>query len=261
VRPANSVAAANDGGILDTLRPLATVEIEFQGGIRVDRAEWLRGHPPTIRLRGDVASVGIVLVDGQSARIGNQGKCEAPGQDALGEHVVWTASTSRTYRIVDGLEDWKPWAAHTLPGGVICGAGVFPPPGAGPSARGVIVPTGDTVLLGAKPGELHYCSSENAWRSSVSIVFPSFDPVWLIPRFPLRCDKRCARVLLLHSAPPVSIRLTSGRRGIARPLREWSRLVLDAHRRGLRLSPPDGQTEALWDSFARVARTIWRSTR
>jgi hypothetical protein len=261
VRPTDPVSTANDGGILDSLRPLASVEIVLQGGIQVDRIEWLHGHPPTIRLRGDIASAGDILVDGQHATIGDQGKCDAPGQDTLGEHSVWTASTSRTYRIVEGLENWETWPAHDFPGGVICGGGVYPPPTAGPDARGVIVPSRDAVLIGTKPGQIHYCSPKNAWRSPVSIVFPSFEPVWSIPRFPLRCDKRDARVVLLSPRAPLSVRVASQPRKPAYAIREWSRLVLDAHRRGLRLSPSEEQAEALWEQFALVAREIWRHMR
>jgi hypothetical protein len=258
VKPSHWVSTTDDGDILDTLRPLANIDIQLEGGIQVDRSSWLVGHAPTIRIRGDLASAENVLIDDQSAVIANDGTCTSPGQASLGEHIVWSAAASRSYRVIDGKQEWAPWSAHRAVNGTICGAAVFPLPGSQLTARQVVVPSRDVSLIGATPGAVHHCSPVVGSRSAVNIVFPSFDPVWIIPRFPLRCDRRAARVTRISIGLPSPGSVRSKPRGDRESHREWSRLILDAHRRKLISDPADDATVELWSAYERVARSIWR---
>src|SRR5205823_5202275 len=54
IAPERSVTSKDKGDITDILRPLPDIEIVLDGGIRIGRSVWLRGHPPAIRLLGDV---------------------------------------------------------------------------------------------------------------------------------------------------------------------------------------------------------------
>jgi hypothetical protein len=258
VKPSRWVPATNDGDILDTIRPLANIEILLQGGIKVDRSAWLVDHAPTIRIAGDVASAGEVQIDGQPALIAEDGVCVSTSQGEPGEHVVWSSSASRWYQVVHGMQEWRPWAAHPTPNATICGAAVFPLAGSQSDSRQVVIPAGELSLIGATPGMVLHCSREASSRSPVTVAFPSFDPVWIIPRFPLRCDRRTARVTRASSDFPSPGLTTSKPKARRDALREWSRLILDAHRRKLVPDPADQATAKLWTDYQRVARSIWR---
>jgi hypothetical protein len=260
VRPTRPVPATNDGDILETLRPLAELEIVLEGGIQVGRSDWLVGHAPNVRLRGDLATAGPVFVDEQAAVVDSLGFCEAPGKNDIGDHVVWSASATRTYRVVDGLQTWDTWEAHRVANGSICGCGVFPPRGVEAKAGGLLVPSREIALIGARPGEVHYCSNQGAWTSRVSIAFPPFDPIWAIPRFPLRCERTTPVLRMSDNSPRPAAPSSAPRRG-ARGLRKWSGLILDAHRRGLALQPADDATVSLWEMYEAVARQIWKRFR
>jgi len=256
VNPTKPVPALNDGGILDTLRPLADLEIALRHGIKVDRSDWLLGHGPTIILHGDVAAAGVVLIDGQPAAINDAGVCDAPGKGDIGEHTVWSASKFRSYRIVEGLQEWEAWPAHRPSNSVVCGAAVFPMSGSKGHERGLIVPSRDAVLIGARVGEIHHCLPDPRSRSSSNVVFPAFDPIWLIPRFPLRCDRA---IPVIHTSTTLSTPNAQTPDGsVRRSLREWCRLILDAHHRRLVVEPSNATTEALWNAYEQVAHAHWR---
>jgi hypothetical protein len=205
-----------------------------------------------------LASAGEIHIDGRPAVIGDDGICISPNQADLGEHTVWSSSATRRYLIVSGQADWEPWTAHLTPNANICGAAVFPLAVSQPHSRQIIVPAGEFSLIGARPGMVHHCTRDHSSRSTVSVAFPSFDPVWLVPRFPLRCDRRAARVRRLSSdlAPPS---LASAKPKAHRDsVREWTTIILDAHRRKLILDPADAATSSLWEEYERAARSIWR---
>jgi hypothetical protein len=258
VKPSRWVPAANDGDVLETLRPLANIDIRLEGGIKVDRSAWLIDHPPTIRLIGDLASAGEVMIDGEPVLVASDGVCVSPRLGELGEHTIWSSSATRRYQVVQGMQEWEPWAAHRTPNASICGATVFPLAGSQPDSRQVLVPAGEFALIGAIPGTVLHCSRDVSSRSPVSVAFPRFDPVWIIPRYPLRCDRRTACVRRIGTDLP-SLMPNNTRPRIHRAsLWEWSSLILDAHRRKLISDPADVTTANLWAEYERAARSIWR---
>ncbi len=121
VQPRKPVPSSPEGSILDLLRPLADVNISFEGGIRIDRQAWLHGYPPQIQLRGDTNSVNGLLIDGTPAVLTSNGFYEADGWDSPGEHSVWCPSASRSYIIRDMAEAWEPWNAYTWSLGTFAG--------------------------------------------------------------------------------------------------------------------------------------------
>lgn len=258
VRPSIPVSSTNDGDVLDTLRPLADIAIHLEAGIKVDRSAWLEGYPPTVRIVGDLASAGALLIDDTPTVIAADGTCESPRKGELGEHTVWSSSTSRNYSVIRGIQEWPPWLAHPMANAMVCGAAVFPLPGSRKAARQVVVPVGDLSLIGATPGEVLHCSHDATSVSRVTLAFPAFEPAWIVPRFPLRCDRRSARVIGIGPRRVSRIAPATGHRP---SVVEWSRLILDAKRRKLIIDPTDEPSRILWLEYQQVARSIWRRFR
>lgn len=275
VVPRVPVPSSSSGDILDALRPLADVEIVLEGGIRLERATWLSGYPPRIRLRGDVGAIRSVMIDGQDATLGTDGSYVTPKWDSPGEHQVWCASASRSYSIRDAAEDWEPWDAYTWSMAdfsadreptrpAICGVLVRPPSAAPEESRAIVMPASSPVLLGARPGEIHVCGNRSDVRTETCAGFPSFDPIWAMPADALRCDKRVACVTLIgHPVAVGEFKRQAGRAGRERERRvqAWCAAILDAGRKGLRTEPLRDDVAALWQEYKRRARAIWRSKR
>lgn len=258
IRPSRSVPATNDGDILDTLRPLAAIEIALEGGIKLERSAWLVGHGPTIRIVGDLANAGEIQIDSQPALVAEDGTCVSPNQEELGEHIVWSSGATKRYLIIPGQADWKPWIAHRTSNASICGAAVFPATAAEKNFRQIVVPTGDFTLLGPRPGMVYHCARDASSRSAVAVTFPAFDPVWIVPRHPLRSDRRAAKVKRLGSDLTSPSLLRTRPKGRHDAIRQWATIILDAHRRKLILDPADVPTADLWKQYERAARSIWR---
>jgi hypothetical protein len=275
VVPRTPVAASTSGEILDTLRPLADVEIVIEGGIRLERFTWLRAYPPRIRLRGDVSAIGSVQIDGQEATVSPQGGYVAPGWDLPGEHRVWCASGSRSYLIREGADEWEPWDAYTWSMGdasadaeptrpTICGVLVRPPHAAAVESHAVMVPASNATLLGALPGQIYTCIVRHDIGTNLCRGFPSFSPVWAIPTDPIGSDKRVAHVLMMGNPDPPfrapgMLRLSGEEAG---RVAAWCSAVLNSGRKGLRVEPADRQdASALWREYKRVAKAIWRGLR
>jgi hypothetical protein len=278
VIPRKHVPPSPDGSILDLLRPLADVEILFEGGIRVERQAWLHGYPPQIRLRGDTSSVRNLLIDGSPASLTTSGHYEVEDWDSPGEHTVWCASASRSYLIRAGVETWKPWNAYRWSvgsfagekGGArasICGALVQL---AGPEnsvRRATVVPASNNVILGANPGEIEICPIRGDLRATRCVGFPWFDPVWALPADPLHCSKRMERVLLIGDPRPV--RRWSDRQGAGQSqtpqalssVRRWCSVIRMAGQKGLRTEPDASAIVAIWRDYKRQARMISRRSR
>ncbi|MBI2930715.1 MAG: hypothetical protein HYY16_03615, partial [Planctomycetes bacterium] len=271
VIPRTPIPPSPTGDILDALRPLANVELVLEGGIRLERATWLAGYPPRIRLRGDAAAAGNILIDGQSSVLTAAGTYAAPGWDTPGKHSIWCLSASKTYWIREGAEAWEPWDAYTwsmgefILGGTsrpaICGVVVRPPMTAHKDSRPFVAPASNCVLVGAVPGQLHTCDVRTELLTRTCIGFPWFEPVWAIPVDSLRCDKRTARVLRIGGLLPVQSPARPTNRGQSRLLSSWCAAILDAGRKGLQLDPGDPDTLSLWREYKRQARTIRRSPR
>jgi hypothetical protein len=283
VRPKKPVAPSPGGDIIDALRPLPDVEISLAGGIRIDRQTWLSGFPPTIKLLGDESTIGVVTIDGQEATRSPEGGYVAPGWDYAGDHTVWCTSTSRTYAIRSGAEDWEPWDAYAWSLGeptatgtqsrpTICGVLVRPPQDAPSGSRPAVVTASNAILIGARPGEIAVCTPRGDIRARFCVGFPWFEPIWAIPADALHCDKRTTRVLLI--GPPVAVidrvdqqSSTHGggpvarRRVPARGSLAWSAAILAAGRKGLQTEPSRVEIADLWKSYKRHAKALRRGRR
>jgi len=283
VLPRRPIAPSSDGEILDALRPLAEVNIALVGGIRIERQTWLSGFPPSIQLRGDTSTIGVVRIDERDASLTpGGGYVVVPGWDSPGEHSVWCTSDSRTYAIRSGPEDWESWDAYTWSLGevgadgtqsrpAICGVLVRPPRSARSDSRAIVVAASNPVLIGAGPGEIEICTPRGDVRAGLCVGFPWFEPIWAIPADALHCDKRTARVLLIGPAQPVA---TGDRQVSTRPIgrvshhrvlglgaHTWCTAILTAGRKGLQTEPSRAEIADLWKTYKRYARGLWRGRR
>jgi hypothetical protein len=277
VNPRTPVSAEANGDILEALRPLATVQISFSGGIRLERQAWLTGHPPRIRLHGDIQSAGSVLIDGIESDTDPAGNYIVPGWDAPGQHLVSCDSASRSYAIKAGAESWQGWDAYrwsldgeetgtVAPRPAICGAAVRPPPANAARKWRRVVSAPDTILIGPVPGDVEICAPRPDLRSASSVCFPPFDPVWEIPSDPLRCDRRVARVVLIgapqnpdRQRSPDDLRLPrSEAREKRRRENGWRDAILSAGRKRLLVEPDNPVTAELWREYRAYARALRR---
>lgn len=269
VTPRIPVTPSTNGEILDVLRPIAQAEISLTGGIRLERACWLAGHPPRIRLRGDAASAGTLYIDGEPAGLDAAGAYQALRWDSLGDHFVECTSGTKTYRIAQGVDTWEPWEAYTWSGGdlsagdqrrpSICGGLVLPPRTISPTQSMFQLPVSNPVLLGAKPGEVYACKPRSDIRARALAAFPPFKPVWALPANSLHCDKRASRIVQLMPISPMHVRGGGSHSTDAQALRAWCCAILDAGRKGIPVDSADMEAFALWNAYKRAARTIWRS--
>ncbi len=286
VLPRRPTAPSPFGDVLDALRPLAEVEIALMGGIRIDRQTWLSGFPPTIRLRGDTSSINTIEIDGHVATSAADGYV-APGWDSPGEHSVWCSSSTRTFAIRSGAEEWESWDAYvwslgeisdadtaTQSRAAICGVLVRPPRASGSGSRATVVPASNPVLIGTRPGEIEFCTPRRDVRAGLCVGFPLFEPVWAIPADALHSDKRTARVLLIGPPRPVAEGEREGEprstraggrapRDLAMGLRAhpWCMAILAASRKGLRTDPARAEIVTLWRDYKRCAKTLRKASR
>ena len=271
VLPKSPVPPRNDGDILEVLRPLANVEIVFDGGIRLFRTSWLAGYPPRIRLKGMAEDAGRVHIDGAEAASLSDGSFTAPGWDHPGTHEVWCHSASKSYSLEPGADGWEAWNAYRWSHGdergqdrpqspAICGMMVRPPEDCGGGSHSVTVPAAEPLFIGAEPGQIRLCAVRGDLRGADCMAFLTFEPVWGLPADPWRCDKRTARIVLVGGQPVGSFpRRCGNKRG--QLIDEWCGAILAASRKGLLLSVADERALRLWQGYRRVARQIWRSRR
>ncbi|TAK45286.1 MAG: hypothetical protein EPO27_10740 [Betaproteobacteria bacterium] len=283
VRPRKPITPSPAGDMLDALRPLPDVEIALNGGIRIDRQSWLRGFPPAIHVLGDTSTIGALTIDGQEAQLSLNGAYVVPGWDSAGEHTIWCVSTSRTYAIRSGAEEWADWDAyawslgepsardtHSRP--AICGVLVRAPKAVQSDTRPTIVAVSNPVLIGAKPGEIEVCVPRKDVPSGSCVAFPTFEPVWAIPASLRRRDKRGARVILIGPQRPVETethpankrpkgRRMSRRRALGLGTYAWCRSILAAGRKGLQPDPRHRDIENLWKTYKRFAKVLWGNRR
>ncbi len=264
VVPRNAVAQSGSGEILDVLRPLAQAEIVLSGGIRIARSCWLAGHPPEIRLRGDVAAADGVYIDDYAARANTSGAYQVPGWDSRGEHLIRCTSGTRTYRIADGRERWEAWDAYTwsVGGGgstdvkkvSICGPLVLPPRTPG-GHRMLVLPAANPVLVGARPGDIYTSNRRSDIRAHELTAFPPFEAVWALPADVFHCSKQ-SRIVSVQAITPT--RLSGVRYGASDALRvrAWCNAILDASRKRLSIQSTDPVVHKLWDDYRRAARAV-----
>jgi hypothetical protein len=274
VIPHKPVQPSLTGDILDALRPLADIQIAFEGGIRLERGTWLAGYPPEIRLHGSPGAANTVIIDGNEASLGADGTYTAPGWDLPGSHAVWCTSSTRTYSLRSGEEEWDVWDAHSWPvdtssvkdhwaRAAICGALVRPATVTDEDLQTIVVPARNPVLIGAKPGQIARCGFRTDIQAPICAGSIDFEPVWALPADPFHSEKRVARVLLLGDTTPV-YNLEHAYRSSHEWVRltlEWCSAILAAGRKGLLVEPGTGYAIALWRDYKRQAKSLWKDLR
>jgi hypothetical protein len=271
--PMNPVPLDETSDIVNVLRPIPDIEISLEGGVPLGYSSWLAGHPPAIRIFGDVQHAHGVLIDGKEAVVSDGDAYRAPGWDDPGPHQVWCNNMRRGYSLIRLERTWEVWPAYA-----------FPSPGrrgdrvaiCGPLVRtftnteelGEVakrtevtrVPQSNPVLLGAVPGQIFEAVSRQDLRGAKCLVSPPFAPVWALPAQPFLCDKASHYIILVGE-------LSGSGNSPERPAHEptphavsrWCRLILDASRKGLAVEPAAGGD--LWRRYKRLARELWRQTR
>jgi len=229
------------------LNPLPDAVIELVGGISLSRTVWVAGRPPSIRILGTDPAPGEVTIDGGIAELVNLDQWVAPGWDSSSQHVIRYAGLSRSYEIVEPLENWSAWLAHGRPDFAMTGALT-----AGWSGRPLIVLPGSAYwLLGARPGELAWAGA--APGGLVASASPAFTPVWAIP--PASGRRRPVPRLLDVLDEPQDVCCE-----VPLDVRRWCRLVRNAAptpiAHGL-----ERQAHALWRLYLAAARSLRRRSR
>jgi len=272
VVPTTPVPPVGGADVFNALRPIPRIEISLEGGIGLDYANWLEGHPPLIRVYGDPEHTADVRIDGHPASLGDDGTYRVAGWDSVGSHSVWCAGTSKSYSIIPFAASWERCDAYAFPVSYdsaksisICGP-LVQDAGAERQAQvsSISVPETNPVILGPTPGEHALATRVSGVNGTPLIASPRFRPVWALPHDPLHCDKAVVRILLIGDGKPQERERGSSsvaRAGNDQDLDAWSRLILDASRKGLRTEPNTEAVRALWLSYKRVARRIWRARR
>ena len=272
VVPNTPVAPSGEVDIFNALRPLPGIKIRFERGIRLKRGNWLDGYPPSIRVYGDPEHAAEVRIDDQVAACDADGTYRAPGWHTVGSHSVWCSGTSRSYSIVPFEVSWELWEAYAFPAArsdtgklTICGP-IVRAASAGPCGTGasIAVPETNPVLLGPEPGQIAMAVRASSLRGAPRIASPCFRPIWALPRDPLHCDKETTRIVLVAGtdAPATPKEPGVGQvTGAGANVGEWYRLILDANRKGMKTNPETESVRALWFSYKRLARRIWRAHR
>lgn len=261
VIPTRAVPMRDGSDILNALCPLPDVEPHFVGGIHLERDTWLFGHPPQIRLTGDLTGVEIKL-DGQPVIVGSDGSITALNWDAKGEHQLWFGSHTQLYTLRTIEENWQRWPAIDFGmGATICGAAID----SSSRKRGshqVIVPATNPLLIGATPGDVYYCHRRNDLRLQTYLTCVPFQPVWALPSDPAHADRGSARLLLLRAVAPA---LPANRKILnqsRRPeMQRWVSVLNSASKKRLRIEPENEDSAALWLRYRVAAKQLRRSLR
>jgi len=270
--PQRAVSPTSGADILNALRPLPRIDISFEGGIRLEYTTWLEGFPPAIRVYGSSEHILNIFIDGQRAACGEDAAYRVSGWDSAGTHTVWCEGVSKTYSIVPFAASWEAWDAYSFP--IACGSdrrlSICGPlvretaTDAQDWAPSLLVPPSNPLILGASPGEYCIATRVSGVVGSSCVASPSFSPVWALPRQPLRCNKKTARIIFLGNATPPKARdckRKTGKRKNDDCIDAWCRMILDASRKGLWLVPYNEKVQNLWFCYKRLARSIWRERR
>jgi hypothetical protein len=242
-------------GPVAPLTPLAQIDGEHTFNLLRPKpclrgAEWLEGFPPQISVAGSIPQGESVFIDNVAAGK-NSGTYKVAGYDLVGDHTIWCAGITRTYRISAAPALWESWRAHAQQKGTVCGA-ISEYRENNPDSRLITVPRSNSVLIGADPGQVLECSGQaGEWTGIVP-----FTPVWALPANPFQCRKDTAWVMLISARP---IERPSGRPRRRRDVRAWCAAILDCKRKGMQLSAPGNAS--LWEEYVRAARRAWRSVR
>ena len=249
IRPAHPLPEGIAGGPFLALSPRAEVEIEFEGGIRIERNRWLGGAPPSIRVIGANPHGQAISIDGQSAVGSEDSAYLADGWDALGAHTVECAGITRTYELVEPQECWQWWPAHCGNTLAVCGAKVSDMSGA---SRAVSC-SEPSWLIGSSPGEVGKAVLGKG--RIVAVSAPEFTPVWAIPIAARRRSQGYSVTLVGASSEPTS-RIPSGSSKYSVKL--WCSAIRRAAQLRLPTIPSDDETRMLFQEYKHRARQIAR---
>ncbi len=182
VVPHAPVSPTGGADILNALRPLPRIEISLERGIRLGYTNWLDGHPPSIRVYGDPEHASEVRIDGQVADRGPDGSYRTSGWDAVGDHSVWCAGSSRSYSIVPFEASWEAWDAYAFPvavggtqGLAVCGPIVRASATEPWRSESLSVPETNPVLLGPEPGQIVMAVRASPLRGAPRMRPQTFD--------------------------------------------------------------------------------------
>lgn len=261
VRPTCAVPERDQAHILNALCAKRDIEPHFVGGIRLNRRSWLFGYPPRIKFTGDISSGVEVKIDGLPTSLAADGAFEALGWDREGRHSLWFAGQLRKYSLQRGPENWDTWSAYNFgTDAAICGTSVRPVDQV--RLRSVRVPSQNTVLVGAAPGQIFRCHLRSDLRAETFLAMVPFEPVWALPSDPTHVDKRSVRVVLVSGFEPVRPTTLKNTNRASNPtIAAWYTAINDAGRKGLALATDDANAIALWQSYRREAKRIWRAMR
>ena len=253
VAPTKAIPLAPGIDPLYAIKPPPEIEIELEGGVRVRNSIWLAGYPPQIKLLGPAIGGVKIFFDGKQVEPTDDEHLVVDGYDRPGQHSVYCEglSCSRSYSIEEPPESWEEWPAYHFGSANICGPLVEPRNGAA-GRRIITVPMSNPLLLGARPGEIFYCSSRSVarWKG-----FVPFEVVWALPAYPLVSNKTTARILQLAEAPVAAP-------GVCTDLaKKWSSAILDASRKGLRIEAGSSDSATIWGQYKKVARSIRKGRR
>jgi hypothetical protein len=256
VVPTNVLRIDNGPEILSILQPEPELEIEFQGGIYLQQSTWLRGFPPYIRVSGTIGPEIEVFIDGNKAIVGADSSFWSQEYDTVGEHRVSipAGNISRTYRIYESNESWAPWDAHSLSHIHICGP-LLLSWDTEDTPRIVVVPSCNSLILGAKPGDIAWCS---LIPGSKQVSCVTFHPVWALPRDVFRCEKKTTNILLLDARSLTQVQRYQFTGKDAGRILAWSAAILNASRKGLSVESSDEHAVVLWREYRKYARSLWK---
>jgi hypothetical protein len=258
VTPTRAIPRRDDDTIPYALCPLHDIAPHFVGGIRLKRRTWLHGFPPRIRFTGEITAGNQIMIDGHAAEIAADGAFESPNWDAPGPHRILYGDKTVEYELRRMEEQWDVWRAHNFGNGAaICGARIY-----ASDLYQARVSARNTLLIGARPGEILRYRTHRDMRSNVVIIFAPFVPVWALPAIPLQADKRSARIEILNTLEPsLSVEGGCDERITVSALREWIAAINDAGRKQLPMVNASEEISILWRRYRDVAKQLWRKTR
>jgi hypothetical protein len=260
IRPTVAVPHDPADGIINILRPVHDIEIELLGGIRVEHAKWLHGHPPQIQLRGDCGDLDVTI-DQQTASREANNSYTAPGWDSLGLHRAFSGGVITSYEIVTPPETWAHFPAITYnatgrPSAIvaICGPIVDV---AGEHA--VLLTRTDPVwLLGAMPGQITMATPSADVRTPAFLARADFPIVWVLPLAPLLANKETAIIELIQRESPGTVRVVPKARAM---LKHWAYAVINASYKHLRIEPESDEAKQLWAEYILTAKRLRKECR
>ena len=260
VNPTTALLHNPADGILNILRPVHDVEIELHGGIRIQYLQWLLGHPPQVRLRGQHDNL-EVMIDQQAATHDENRNYTVPGWDTQGFHRAACGGATASYELIDPPLEWDRFSAFTYK---TRADSLFQTNVCGPLVSTELQSTvlleriGGTYLLGPVPGQVAFAAPAPGVRVPAFLGAADFPIVWAVPASPLLANKETSSIKLFrHELPEVCKDLSKPSAAV----RLWASLVMEASYKRLQIDPAKDDARSLWLKYKSVARRIKRGSR